>query len=291
MNDEDSSDESEDNIVLDQSLTVNVASSKHLPPQQPLRPQVQQPPIATTGTLQSQQTHAHAQPAPPSEHKEIKPTIVTIVAPTLKSNKAANVVANANAATEAQSRMLPPPPIPFHSQLNAVGAADANRNVGMLAPQSQSQQAQPSSQVPPQALADNSKEEMMGGDKKIDPRVLKMMSDGANGSFFDLDLDCLTDKPWTDKNADITDWFNYGFNEATWKQYIRTQSKMREALSKQHIQQTAPSTSLIPQIILNHNAAQTAAQYHQQPNMSVVSSLMQQPMQQPQPLLHQAPQT
>ena len=42
-------------------------------------------------------------------------------------------------------------------------------------------------------------------------------------TIFHYELSALPDteeaKPWTKPGADITDWFNYGFNEKTWEEY------------------------------------------------------------------------
>lgn len=45
--------------------------------------------------------------------------------------------------------------------------------------------------------------------------------------IFDINLDTLEDKPWRKPGADITDYFNYGFNEDTWKVYCDRQKKIR----------------------------------------------------------------
>jgi hypothetical protein len=37
---------------------------------------------------------------------------------------------------------------------------------------------------------------------------------------FDIDIDALEDHPWRNKAVDLLDYFNYGFNERTWK--VRT---------------------------------------------------------------------
>lgn len=43
----------------------------------------------------------------------------------------------------------------------------------------------------------------------------------------DYNLDSLEDKPWRKPGADITDYFNYGFNEDTWKAYCERQKRLR----------------------------------------------------------------
>lgn len=41
----------------------------------------------------------------------------------------------------------------------------------------------------------------------------------------DFNLDSLEDKPWRKPGADITDYFNYGFNEDTWRAYCERQKR------------------------------------------------------------------
>ncbi|XP_011498688.1 PREDICTED: pre-mRNA 3'-end-processing factor FIP1 isoform X2 [Ceratosolen solmsi marchali] len=43
----------------------------------------------------------------------------------------------------------------------------------------------------------------------------------------EYNLDQLEDKPWRQPGADITDYFNYGFNEETWRAYCERQKRMR----------------------------------------------------------------
>ncbi|XP_065211275.1 pre-mRNA 3'-end-processing factor FIP1 isoform X2 [Planococcus citri] len=43
----------------------------------------------------------------------------------------------------------------------------------------------------------------------------------------EFNLDNLEDKPWRKPGADITDYFNYGFNEETWRAYCERQKRMR----------------------------------------------------------------
>ncbi|XP_056010782.1 pre-mRNA 3'-end-processing factor FIP1-like [Ostrea edulis] len=46
---------------------------------------------------------------------------------------------------------------------------------------------------------------------------------------YDFDLETLQadEKPWRKPGADITDYFNYGFNEDTWQQYCEKQRRLR----------------------------------------------------------------
>lgn len=43
----------------------------------------------------------------------------------------------------------------------------------------------------------------------------------------EFSIDSLDEKPWRKPGADITDYFNYGFNEDTWRGYCERQKKMR----------------------------------------------------------------
>ncbi|KAI5184729.1 hypothetical protein NEHOM01_0331 [Nematocida homosporus] len=43
-----------------------------------------------------------------------------------------------------------------------------------------------------------------------------------------LDCDAFSDKPWRRPGEDITDYFNYGFTESTWAEYVSKQKRLRE---------------------------------------------------------------
>lgn len=47
--------------------------------------------------------------------------------------------------------------------------------------------------------------------------------------LYEFSLDTLRDedKPWRKPGADITDYFNYGFNEETWRKYCQKQNRLR----------------------------------------------------------------
>ncbi|KAJ1982488.1 cleavage polyadenylation factor subunit fip1 [Dimargaris xerosporica] len=46
--------------------------------------------------------------------------------------------------------------------------------------------------------------------------------------IYHFDVANAEDKPWEKPGADITDYFNYGFNEKTWQEYCAKQIKLRE---------------------------------------------------------------
>ncbi|XP_014347666.1 pre-mRNA 3'-end-processing factor FIP1 isoform X2 [Latimeria chalumnae] len=46
----------------------------------------------------------------------------------------------------------------------------------------------------------------------------------------EVDLDSFEDKPWRKPGADLSDYFNYGFNEETWKSYCEKQKRIRMGL-------------------------------------------------------------
>jgi Fip1 motif len=49
--------------------------------------------------------------------------------------------------------------------------------------------------------------------------------DGTN--IYEFNVDSLEDKPWLKPGADITDYFNYGFVEDTWRIYCERQANLR----------------------------------------------------------------
>eukprot|EP00477_Mikrocytos_mackini_P000040 GAHX01000040.1.p1 GENE.GAHX01000040.1~~GAHX01000040.1.p1 ORF type:complete len:156 (+),score=47.55 GAHX01000040.1:37-504(+) len=68
-------------------------------------------------------------------------------------------------------------------------------------------------------LIDNSVYEQFG--------IQPFNPDIANYTLLDLDIEKMAHKPWENPKVDITDYFNYGFNENTWKEYLATQIHIR----------------------------------------------------------------
>jgi len=78
------------------------------------------------------------------------------------------------------------------------------------------------------------------GVPRVDPFMFRAMDvsepeseDEKNyPAIYDNELNSLDNKPWREADADITDWFNYGFDEDSWRTYCAAQVKMRLTLSK-----------------------------------------------------------
>ena len=51
--------------------------------------------------------------------------------------------------------------------------------------------------------------------------------------LIDIDLEEYADKPWAKPGTDISDYFNYGFTEETWKAYCEKQRQLRQEFSIQ----------------------------------------------------------
>ncbi|PJF17089.1 hypothetical protein PSACC_03118 [Paramicrosporidium saccamoebae] len=47
-------------------------------------------------------------------------------------------------------------------------------------------------------------------------------------SILETDLESFEDRPWRKPGADLTDYFNYGFNEQSWRVYCGKQKGLRE---------------------------------------------------------------
>ena len=59
----------------------------------------------------------------------------------------------------------------------------------------------------------------------IDPNVVGTL-DGR--SILEVDLSALADKPWRRPGSDVSDWFNYGFDEISWEAYCYRRQEMGE---------------------------------------------------------------
>ncbi|KNC71742.1 hypothetical protein SARC_15716, partial [Sphaeroforma arctica JP610] len=66
----------------------------------------------------------------------------------------------------------------------------------------------------------------------IDSLSLRAEGEVDGVKTFDFDLDGADDKPWRNPGADLTDYFNYGFNEDTWRQYCDFQRANRMGMWK-----------------------------------------------------------
>ncbi|XP_014470603.1 PREDICTED: pre-mRNA 3'-end-processing factor FIP1 [Dinoponera quadriceps] len=74
----------------------------------------------------------------------------------------------------------------------------------------------------------------------------------------EFNLDQLEDKPWRQPGADITDYFNYGFNEETWRAYCERQKRMRNESGVGLILNTGsggsnPGSMRMPQVAITND--------------------------------------
>ena len=88
------------------------------------------------------------------------------------------------------------------------------------------------------------------GDKKVTTAARPTIDLNAVGqlngtSILETDLESFEDRPWRKPGADMTDYFNYGFNEVTWRAYCSKQRTIREDPTFREIS-TATTTSSFP---------------------------------------------
>ncbi|CDS06550.1 hypothetical protein LRAMOSA09078 [Lichtheimia ramosa] len=72
----------------------------------------------------------------------------------------------------------------------------------------------------------------------------------------EVDLDGLDDKPWRKPGADITDYFNYGFNEVTWRAYCAQQKMIRESrkmMGDMDMSEFMPMGMMMPPGMMDNN--------------------------------------
>ncbi|SCU98186.1 LADA_0H11166g1_1 [Lachancea dasiensis] len=84
------------------------------------------------------------------------------------------------------------------------------------------------------ALGNGTAEEAIGGTPQAQPGTerLPVLDLNAPGKFgdklvTDIDPEVLKEKPWRQPGANLSDYFNYGFNEQTWTEYLHKQEKLR----------------------------------------------------------------
>ncbi|XP_054852543.1 pre-mRNA 3'-end-processing factor FIP1-like [Eublepharis macularius] len=67
---------------------------------------------------------------------------------------------------------------------------------------------------------------------KLQPKGIDLEAAGnINGlPVIEVDLESFEDKPWRKPGADLSDYFNYGFNEETWKAYCEKQRRLQLGL-------------------------------------------------------------
>jgi hypothetical protein len=59
-----------------------------------------------------------------------------------------------------------------------------------------------------------------------DPDAPAQLENGQ--TIYDVDIDSLEDKPWRRPGSNNADYFNYGFDEAMWRVYVRRQKEFKD---------------------------------------------------------------
>lgn len=62
----------------------------------------------------------------------------------------------------------------------------------------------------------------------------------------EIDLETMENKPWRQPGADITDFFNYGFDEFTWTAYCGKQNGLREEYDPQKMMAEMAGMEMMP---------------------------------------------
>ena len=88
------------------------------------------------------------------------------------------------------------------------------------APPAASQEQKPSDSVDPNTLPTAT---APPSHPQIDPDVPGTFS---GQSILEVDLNALADKAWRRPGSDISDWFNYGFDEISWEAYCHRRKEM-----------------------------------------------------------------
>lgn len=65
------------------------------------------------------------------------------------------------------------------------------------------------------------------GQTKVSPEEYREFLSLGHGDIFDIEIDHVVDPPWRYPGIDPSDFFNYGMNENTWKQYIAEVKRYR----------------------------------------------------------------
>ncbi|TSN95680.1 Pre-mRNA 3'-end-processing factor FIP1 [Bagarius yarrelli] len=60
----------------------------------------------------------------------------------------------------------------------------------------------------------------------------------------EVDMESFEEKPWRKPGADLSDYFNYGFNEETWKAYCEKQKRLRMGLDSINISSATSKISV-----------------------------------------------
>ncbi|XP_054806064.1 FIP1[III]-like protein isoform X2 [Prosopis cineraria] len=87
-------------------------------------------------------------------------------------------------------------------------------------------------------------------------------------SIFDVNIDTLEEKPWRNQGVDITDYFNFGFDENTWKYYCASLDDMRDQ-TEQAVSGSLLSPSIGCELPKGRAIQIEESKFERQPSMDV----------------------
>ncbi|OMJ09660.1 Pre-mRNA polyadenylation factor FIP1 [Smittium culicis] len=93
----------------------------------------------------------------------------------------------------------------------------------------------------------NEKEILSVEDGKLDILSTPMLNSIL---LYDYDFGMGTEKPWCDPGSDITDYFNFGFTEQTWRIYCVKQKRLRERYNSNAITAEDRNSLLPPELAI-----------------------------------------
>uniref|UniRef100_UPI00358FEDF8 pre-mRNA 3'-end-processing factor FIP1 n=1 Tax=Myxine glutinosa TaxID=7769 RepID=UPI00358FEDF8 len=70
------------------------------------------------------------------------------------------------------------------------------------------------------------------GNKQMKGISLDAPGNIGGNAVLEIDMDTFEEKPWRKPGADLSDYFNYGFQEETWKAYCEKQKCLRQGLDQ-----------------------------------------------------------
>lgn len=142
------------------------------------------------------------------------------------------------APLQQQAYSVLPPRLQAQQQAAAAAAAAAGQEDGTGTPQQQYDASIPNGGLDPKLLPPAT---APASETNFDANAAPILPDGR--SVYDIDLDALERKDWRLPGSDISDWFNYGFDEITWRAYTERRREMAQMVESLGLVRSCPPSS------------------------------------------------